>query len=72
MNDFSTPGVADFYGFPPSPTNFIKPYKRPMSSMCPTIITDFKGDVVLTIGGAGSEKTILATAYVSELLQYWK
>lgn len=65
MNDFSTPGFSNFYDFPPSLSNFIQPYKRPMSSMCPTIITDSNGDVVLVIGGAGGSKIPLATAYVS-------
>jgi len=65
MNDFSTPGFSNFYDFLPPLPNLIQPYKRPMSSMCPTIITDSKGDVVLVIGGAGGSKIPLATAYVS-------
>lgn len=65
MDDFSTPNASNLYGFPPSPFNFIQPYKRPMSSMCPTVITDSKGDVVLVIGGAGGSKITLATAYAS-------
>lgn len=67
MDDFSTPGVTNFYGFPPSPSNFIKPFKRPMSSMCPTILIDHKDDVVLVIGGAGGSKITLATAYVKNI-----
>lgn len=66
MNDFSTPGFTNLYGFPPSPSNLIQPYKRPMSSMCPTVITDSKGNVVLAIGGTGGSKIPLATAYVSQ------
>lgn len=65
MNDFSTPVLNNFYGFPPSPSNLIQPHKRPMSSMCPTVITDSGGDVVLVIGGTGGSKIPLATAYVS-------
>lgn len=65
MNDFSTPGSTNIYGLPPSISNLIQPFKRPMSSMCPTVITDSKGDVVLVIGGAGGSKIPLATAYVS-------
>uniref|UniRef100_A0A2S2NKJ0 Gamma-glutamyltranspeptidase 1 n=1 Tax=Schizaphis graminum TaxID=13262 RepID=A0A2S2NKJ0_SCHGA len=71
MNDFSTPGFSNFYGYPPSLSNLIQPHKRPMSSMCPTIITDSNGDVVLVIGGAGGSKIPLATAYVSALILWY-
>ncbi|XP_022163029.1 gamma-glutamyltranspeptidase 1-like [Myzus persicae] len=65
MNDFSTPGVTNFYGIPSSPTNYIKPGKRPMSSMCPTIFTDANGDFVLGAGAAGGSKITLTTAYMA-------
>lgn len=38
MDDFSTPNISNKFGFVPSPTNYIEPKKRPMSSMSPTII----------------------------------
>uniref|UniRef100_A0A2H8TL05 Gamma-glutamyltranspeptidase 1 n=1 Tax=Melanaphis sacchari TaxID=742174 RepID=A0A2H8TL05_9HEMI len=71
MNDFSTPDLSNDYGFPVSLSNLVQPYKRPMSSMCPTIITDSKGDVILVIGGTGGLKIPLATAYVSALLLWY-
>ncbi|XP_026813149.1 glutathione hydrolase 1 proenzyme-like isoform X1 [Rhopalosiphum maidis] len=67
MDDFSTPGVVNYYGIPSSPANFIKPGKRPLSSMCPTIFTDKNGDFVLGAGAAGGSKITIATAYVSAL-----
>lgn len=38
MDDFSTPGHPNYYGYPPSPANFIRPLKRPMSSVSPLVI----------------------------------
>jgi gamma-glutamyltranspeptidase/glutathione hydrolase/leukotriene-C4 hydrolase len=67
MDDFSTPGLVNTFGIPASPANFIEPRKRPLSSMCPTIILDENGDVLLLIGGAGGSKITTSTAYVSVL-----
>ena len=70
MNDFSTPGVINFYGIPSSPANYIKPGKRPMSSMCPTIFTDTNGDFVFGAGAAGGSKITITTAYVRFIFPY--
>ena len=65
MDDFSTPGQHNYFGYPPSPTNFICPGKRPMSSMSPTIVTDENGDVRMVAGAAGGSRIISGTATVS-------
>ncbi|CAJ0589799.1 unnamed protein product [Cylicocyclus nassatus] len=63
MDDFSIPGVPNAYGFPPSESNFIKPGKRPMSSMTPTVIFDRKTKQPrMVVGASGGSKIISATA----------
>ncbi|KAK5971144.1 Gamma-glutamyl transpeptidase, partial [Trichostrongylus colubriformis] len=63
MDDFSTPGVSNAFGFAPSETNFIKPGKRPMSSMTPMVIYN-KNDnkAVMVAGASGGSFIISATA----------
>ena len=39
MNDFSTPTEISPDKLPPAPSNYIKPNKRPLSSMTPIIVT---------------------------------
>merc|ERR1712048_1296454 len=62
MDDFCTPGLPNFYGYPPTPANFIRPGKRPMSSMSGTIIADKNGDVVMVAGASGGSRIITGTS----------
>ncbi|CAI2352296.1 unnamed protein product [Caenorhabditis sp. 36 PRJEB53466] len=63
MDDFSTPGFRNHWGFEPTAANYIKPGRRPMSSMSPTIVFDAKnGDVRMVTGATGGSKIISATA----------
>lgn len=64
MDDFSVPGKKNAYGVPPSPANFIRPQKMPLSSMCPSIMLDGNRDVELTLGAAGGSKITSSVAYV--------
>lgn len=64
MDDFSTPGMRNFYGVAPSEANFIVPGKRPMSSMAPVVVVDENGDVQLALGGTGGAKITSGVALV--------
>ncbi|CAM8935720.1 unnamed protein product [Rhodiola kirilowii] len=63
MDDFSTPTEISPDKLPPAPSNFIRPNKRPLSSMTPIIIT--KNDqLVGVMGGSGGINIIPAVAQV--------
>ncbi|XP_076080122.1 glutathione hydrolase 1 proenzyme-like [Mytilus galloprovincialis] len=66
MDDFSTPNA----NVPESPANFIKPGKRPLSSMSPTIIVGPDGVVNLVVGASGGTKIITSTVLVTVLTQW--
>ncbi|KAJ5634063.1 hypothetical protein N7528_001905 [Penicillium herquei] len=61
MDDFSIPGSSNSFGYVPSESNFIRPGKRPMSSMTPVIVTRPDGNVFLLAGAAGGSRIITAT-----------
>jgi gamma-glutamyltranspeptidase/glutathione hydrolase len=61
MNDFSIPGSSDAFGYVPSPANYIRPGKRPLSSISPTIVEYPNGTLYYVIGAAGGSRIITAT-----------
>lgn len=61
MNDFSIPGTRNAFGFVPSPINYIRPFKRPLSSISPLIVEHGCGTLYLTIGAAGGSRIPTAT-----------
>ena len=66
MDDFSQPATSNAFELPPSPANFIRAGKRPMSSMSPMIVTNHAdGAVRLAIGAAGGSKIIASVAFVA-------
>lgn len=63
MDDFSTPTEISPDMLPPAPANFIRPNKRPLSSMSPTIVLK-GGQLAGVLGGSGGLKIIPAVVQV--------
>ncbi|KAL8855425.1 MAG: hypothetical protein Q9178_007937 [Gyalolechia marmorata] len=62
MNDFSIPSSSNFFGFIPSPSNYIRPGKRPLSSMSPAIVEFLSNNTLyFVVGSAGGSRIITAT-----------
>ncbi|KAL1918669.1 uncharacterized protein VTP21DRAFT_2691 [Calcarisporiella thermophila] len=59
MDDFSTPGRSNAFGYIGTPSNYIAPGKRPLSSISTTII-ERDGEVFLSVGAAGGSRIITA------------
>jgi gamma-glutamyltranspeptidase len=72
MDDFANPGNPNFFGLRPSEANYIKPGKKPLSSMSPTMVfrTSSEGgnesldNLRLVIGASGGPKIITAVLQV--------
>ncbi|KUI63529.1 Gamma-glutamyltranspeptidase 1 [Cytospora mali] len=64
MNDFSTPGATNAFGYEPSEANYIVPGKRPLSSISPTIVEYPSGGLFFISGSAGGSRIITATVQI--------
>ena len=65
MDDFATsPGVQNAFGLIGYEANSIKPAKRPLSSMSPTIVLDPDGNPLMTVGAAGGSRIITTVLQV--------
>lgn len=71
MDDFAVPGTTNAYGIPPSPANFIRPKKMPLSSMCPSILLDENQNVEIALGAAGGSKITSSVAYVRYFILFF-
>lgn len=60
MNDFSIPGSSNAFGYVPSPANYIRPGKRPLSSISPVIAEFANKTLYFVIGAAGGSRIITA------------
>ena len=64
MDDFSVkPGVPNVYGLVGGNANAIEPYKRPLSSMSPSIVSK-EGKTILVAGSPGGSRIITTTLEV--------
>ncbi|KAF9517931.1 hypothetical protein BS47DRAFT_1325784 [Hydnum rufescens UP504] len=65
MDDFSSPGSSNSFGYIATPANYIVPGKRPLSSMSPLIAEDAEGTFVFATGAAGGSAIITANLQVT-------
>lgn len=61
LNDFSSPGTSNAFGYVASPGNYPQPGKRPQSSISPTIVEFPNGTFYFGTGAAGGSRIITST-----------
>lgn len=62
MNDFSIPGTVNAFGYIASPDNYIRPGKRPLSSISPIIVEHLSNaSFYFATGAAGGSRIITST-----------
>lgn len=69
MDDFSQINNSNAFRLEPSPYNYIKPFKRPMSSSTPTIIlSPLTSNVELVLGASGGARIL--TSVLDAIIKY--
>ena len=65
MNDFSIPSTSNAFGYVPNPNNYVRPGKRPLSSISPVIIEHLNCSAseafLAAVGAAGGSRIPTAT-----------
>lgn len=65
MADFSVPNISNIFGYYPSPANYVRPFKRPMSSITPIMAEYANGTLFAVLGASGGSRiitTVIQTA----------
>jgi len=60
-NDFAIPNTKNAFGYVPSPSNYIRPGKRPLSSISPVIVENPDGSLYMAVGAAGGSRITTST-----------
>lgn len=60
MADFSVPNISNVFGYYPSPANYIRPNKRPMSSISPVMVEFANRTLFAVFGASGGSRIITA------------
>ncbi|KAI5838228.1 gamma-glutamyltranspeptidase [Morchella snyderi] len=71
MDDFSIPGRGNAYNLEPSVYNYIRPYKRPLSSTAPTIVVEGDGSVGLVVGASGGSRIVTGVFEAVVKTYFW-
>ncbi|OLL26645.1 Gamma-glutamyltranspeptidase 1 [Neolecta irregularis DAH-3] len=71
LDDFSLPGHPNAFNLRPSPFNFLKPFKRPLSSAAPTIITH-NNELEFVLGASGGSRIVTSVLDAIIKLYDWK
>ncbi len=66
LDDFATRGQSNFFGYLPTPANYVRPGKRPLSSISAVIAEDaHTGELKLSLSSAGGSRIITAVTQVA-------